>query len=524
MVEHDLLTLAEMLNQTAKWYPNSEVVSYDEEGRRIAQTNYKEFNNVCRKVAHAYHALGVTKGDRIALFWRGPDLDHLVAFFGAEKLGAIPSNLNFRLTTKMLTHQCDLIEPKIFVYDSTLEELALSVKEYKPKGVKRFLSVKELLEEASDKPAEEPLEPIREEDYAAIFFTSGTTGEPKPIVHSHRTLWFSSVGQIMTWDFTPETVHILTLHPAFIGWANFALGMLRVGGKLILMRRFDPKHYLKIAEKERATFAFLVPTMWRMLLQEKVEDYDLSSITTAAFAGEVMSSATIEEIKRRLGVKKLIYLYGATESGSHYGCLFITSTSKPNLEENPGSVGKPLWGVDVKIIKPGGTILDEVPPGEVGELIMRGPSIAVGIWNNPEKTAEVFKGSGRDKWWFSGDLAYIDEKGCIRIVGRVDFTFKSGGMKVHPELVERVIKQHPGVRDVAVIPIKDSIWGNVGKALVILKEGVKLTTDELDKWCKEHTDLPSYMRPRLWEFVEEFPTTTSGKLDRKKLLETFGSK
>jgi len=510
-----------MLNQTAKWYPDHELVAYDEVGKLIKRTTYKEFNADCRRVANAYRSLGLEKGDRAALLWRGPDLNHTVAYFAATKIGVIPCSLNFRLTAKMLADQCDQIEPRILVYDSVLKELADSIKKNKPRAIERYISSDELGEMASKQPAEEPPEIIREEDPAAIYFTSGVTGLPKPVLHTNRTQWFSAIGQIMTWDLTPETVNVMVLHPCFIGWANFVLGMIRVGGKLVLMRRFVPRLYLEVAEKERETFMFLVPTMWRMLLLEDLEKYDLSSVKIVAFAGEPMEPATIKEIKRRTGAEKIIYLWGATESGSHYGCIFISSTTKPSVEERPECVGRPLWGVDVRIVKPGGSPEDELPPGEIGELIIRGPSVAVGIWGNPKESKRLFKGSGRDKWFFTGDAAYLDEDRCIHIQGRIDFTFKSGGMKVHPELVERVIKRHPGVANVIIIPVKDPVWGYLGKGIIVPKKGVKLTPEELDEWCKKQEDLPRYMRPRYWEFVKEsdIPTTASGKVDRRKLIE-----
>lgn len=523
MSESDLLTIKEMLNQTSRWYPDHELVAYDEDGKLIKRRTYAEFNADCQRVAAAYNSLGLKKGDRIALLWPGPDLDHTTAYFAAAKMGIISCNLNFRLTAKMLAHQCSLIESKMLFYDPALKELADSIMQRKPKGMEKCMSSEELMSKSSEYPAKEPAETIKEEDPLAIYFTSGVTGEPKPIPHTNRTHWFSAVGQIMTWDYTPETVFIIVLHPSFIGWANLVYGVIRVGGKLVHLKKFVPKRYIEIAEKEKATHLFLVPTMWRILLREELERYDLSSVKIAAFAGEPMAPATLEEIKRRTGAKKIVYLYGSTESGSHYGCLFISSTTRPSVEENPLSVGKPLWGVDVRIIKPGGSPEDEVPRGEIGEMIIRGPSVAVEVWGDPEKSRQTFRGTGRDKWWYSGDAAYIDEYGCVRIVGRTDFTFKSGGMKVHPELVEKVLARHPDIANVVVIPVKDQIWGSLGKAIIVPKPGAELNPRELDEWCKKQEDLPAYMRPRFWQFVEEIPTTASGKADRRKLIELYGT-
>jgi fatty-acyl-CoA synthase len=518
----DLLTYKEMLKQTAKWYPNQELVAYDEKGEVMKRTTYKEFNADCQRVAGAYRNLDLKKGDRVVLLWRGPDLDHLTAYCAATKMGVIPSSLNFRSTGKLLADQCGLITPKVLVYDKTMKELVDSIMENKPRGVEICMSVEELNELASKQPAEEPPEVIGEEEVAAIYFTSGTTGLPKPIVHTNRGHWFSAIGQIMTWDYAPETVYVQTLHTSFIGWANLVLGLIRVGGKLVFMRHFDPKKYLEICQKEKATFLFLVPTMWRMLLQEDIEKFDLSAVKEAAFAAEPMAPATIEEIKRRTGAKKIVYLWGATESGSHYGCFFISSTTKPSVEENPMSVGKPLWGCEVNIIKPDGSPEEELPPGEVGELIVRGPSIALEVWGDPEKTKKTFRGPGKYKWFYTGDSAFIDEYGCIRIQGRTDFTFKSGGMKIHPELVERTLKRHPGIAEITIIPIADKVWGSLGKGIVVPKKGVKLTAEELDKWSSEQDDLPRYMRPRYWQFVDSIPTTASGKTDRRKIIEQYG--
>ncbi len=523
MRESDKLTLREMLNRLAKWFPNNEAV-VDETTRYT----FKELKEEVEKCAALYHSLGVRKGDRIAIMLY-PSTVHCIALFAAFELGALPVALHIRETIKGLAQVIERITPRVLVYDAAMEKGAQELLSMCPiitSAVRATSSVPAKPDSAAtisaDIPADlknytmdfEPM-PVYADDPLAIVLSSGTTGVPKGIVHTNKTIMESARGGVYLFNgIKPNDAIINVITTSFVGWYNLCIPFLNAGAKCVFRCKWDPKELIETVEKEKITHTLLIPTMWRMLFAQDIDfdKYDLSSFKIAGFAGEVMDPVTLEKIKKNI-TSGIVNLYGTTETGS---CSAGTVMFEGDMiGDRLASVGKPMLNSDIKIITPGGTRYDELPKGESGEVIICGLSIADTVWNDPKKAREIFKSDGTNTWWHSGDMGHVDEEGYLYLEGRTDDMIISGGINIMPARVEDVLLSHPDILEVAVVGDPDPEWGQRVKAYVVAKKS-DLTIEELDSFMKE-SELADYQRPRIYEIIEELPKTATGKINRKAL-------
>jgi long-chain acyl-CoA synthetase len=507
-------TLRDMLHRAARWFPDNDA-AVDEAER----CTYAELLERSREMASLYHELGVRKGDRVALLLY-PSVLHVVAFCGAVEIGAVPVALHTRESGAVLSAVVHRVAPRVLVHDAGLADTVGDIRASCP-----FVTAYVGTRPGPEDPAPVVGDPIipdalegrsltfepsaaREGDPAAIVLSSGTTGTPKGIVHTHRTLLESARGGSYVWGAIPHDAIVNTMTTAFIGWYNISLPFLNVGAKTVFLRRFTPRTFLEAVQAERATVGFLVPTMWRLLLQEPLGEYDLSSIRLVGFAGEPMDPTTLARIREQIS-PHVINVYGTTETGS---CSAGTIMFEQDLvrEGKLTSVGKPLLNADVRAIEPGGTVDQEVPVGELGEIVICGPSVASEVFDDVETGRRIFEGP----WWHSGDMGRIDEDGYVFLEGRVDDMIISGGINVLPTRVEDVLLSHPGVQQAGVVGLADDTWGQVVAAFVVTQDGI--TAEELDRFVQD-SDLSSYQRPRRYVHVEELPRTASGKVNRRAL-------
>lgn len=520
MTTSEILTVRRMLHRAARWFaPNEAAV--DETNR----LTYAQLAEVVRYCARLYHSLGVRKGDRVALLMY-PSVVHCIAFFGAVELGAIPVALHVRESPQILAATLDRFSPRVLVFDQAVAQAAAALRPLVPL-VTGWVSARSAMAPAAmevpvaasipdDLPRFDdvlPHVPLAEHDPVAIVLTSGSTGVPKGIVHTNRTLMESARGAHYYWGgIKPTDAIVNVLTTSFIGWYNLALPFFNVGAKCVFRARWDPKVCLDAVEREHVTHVFLTPTMWRMLLREDIEGRDLRSVRIAYFAGEMMDRTTLERIRQYV-TPNVANVYGSTESGS---CSAGTVLFKEEMiPERLGSVGRPLLDADVRIIRPGGTASDEVPHGERGEVIVRGPSVASHVWDDPETAARLFEGP--DPWWHSGDGGYLDADGFLYLTGRIDDVIISGGINIHPAGIEEVLLSHPAVAECAVIGVPDPDWGQRVKAYIVATRP-DLTAEELDRFLLD-SPLSNYQRPRSYAFVQELPKTSTGKVDRRALRE-----
>lgn len=515
MAELEEITLRSVLHRTARYFGNNEAL-VDAHNRYT----YAETLDLVQRTAALLHSLGVRKGDRVALMTL-PSPVHVIALFGIIELGAIPVTLHAREKAPVLAKVLTRLMPRTLIYYESLADTVSELRQLMPEitsfvcarsGAEQKVAVDDLCIPDDLHRFEldfEPM-PIAASDTAAIVLTSGTTGVPKGVMHSHRGMVEGARGAVYPFQLGPFSCLVNLFTTSFMGWYNVTLPFINVGGKLVFMEQWDPAAYLQKMADEKATFCFLVPTMWRMLLKLPVEDYDLSSIGLAGFAGEVMDTATLRAIRERI-CTNVINAYGTTETGTSAGTVMFSDDLLK--EDKIQSIGKPMLNSEARVITPGGDMDDEVAPGEEGEIIIRGPSRAVQMWNDPALSRKVFRGD----WWYSGDLGHLDDEGYLYIHGRVDDMIITGGINVLPAPIEEVMLSHDQVSECAVVGLPDPEWGQRVTAFVIASHE-ELTADHLHDHAQA-SDLPNYQRPKEFRFVTELPRGSSGKTSRKTLRE-----
>lgn len=509
-------TLRDLIRSAAAKYPDNEAVV---DG--IARYNYAELLDRIERMAKLLHTSGVRKGDRVALLMP-PSVSHIIALFGTIELGAIPSALHARESEDTLSAIIERLSPRVLVYDGVFAQKARSLLDKGTFVSAAIRSVSAITPSDQAMSGPDPIIPadlnryeldfepmtIALDDTAVIALSSGTTGIPKGVMHTHRTLMASARCGAPYMSAHPNACSINIFTTAFIGWYNCTLPFLYGGSKIIYLSRWDSQDFLKTIQDEKATVCFLVPTMWRMLLREHPENYDLSSLERVGYAGEPMDTTTMRQI-RELICPSVINTYGTTETGSWGGCTVMLPEDYVN-DSKIESVGKPGTDVEIRIIVPGGLVDDVVAAGEDGEVIFSGPSVANQLWEQPALGREIFAG----RWWRSGDMGSMDEAGYLYLKGRIDDMVITGGINVLPGQVEEAVLSHPAVSECVVIGLPSEQWGQQVTAFVICKEPV--TVDELADHVNRST-LSSYKKPREYRFVKELPRGNTGKVSRKLL-------
>ena len=480
--------------------------------RRIT---YREWNRTVNRTANFLRdGLNIKKGDRVAILAMNC-VEYLDLWFACGKIGAVLQLLNWRLTPHELAGLLKDATPRVFVYSREFATQTNAVRAG-ASSVKSWVSFDELLlpsdmlfSEREHYPDSEPLEEKLEWDDAwAICYTGGTTGLPKGAILTHRSITANSVNTVTGWGLGPEDTTILNMPLFHTGGFNvFTAPLVHMGGTSIVCRTFDVDQVFDLIRDEHVTLLVGVPTMYIMMQQHsRWIEADLTSLKICGSGGASCPLPIVERFAER-GVR-LFTGYGLTEAGPNTFWL----PPEKRLEK-PGSVGYPLIHIDVKIINGKG---GECGTDEVGELIVRGPHVCAGYWGKPEETAHAII----DGWMHTGDLARRDTDGCYYIVGRSKDMYKSGGENVYPAEIESVLHAYPAVAEAAVIAVPDEKWGEVGRALVVLKSGTTLTADEVIAFCQ--TRLAKFKIPKSVVFVESLPKTAAAKVDKKLLTETYG--
>lgn len=513
------LTLRDLIRHAADSYPDNEAVVDS-----TARYTYAQLLDRIQRMAKLLHTRGVRKGDRVALLMP-PSTSHVIALFGAVELGAIPSALHVRESEQTLTAVLERLTPRVLVYDGVFKEKAQALCDQSQWLTSSIRAVSSITPEEDAKSGSDPIiprdldnydldfepMPVKPEETAVIALSSGTTGIPKGIMHTHQTLVASAKcgAPYMAAHSRATSINIFTT--AFIGWYNCTLPFLYGGSKIVYLSQWDPQGFLQTIEDEKVSVCFMVPTMWRMLLRENPENYDLSSLERIGYAGETMDTATMARLREQI-CSSIINTYGTTETGSWGGCAVMTPEDYERYPEKIESVGRPGEGVEIRVVTPGGSVDDLAGPGEEGEVIFSGPSVANQLWEQPELSRRIFDG----RWWRSGDMGEMDEEGYLYLRGRIDDMIISGGINVMPGQVEEAVLSHPAVSECVVIGLPNEEWGQQVTAFVVCSDEVT------DRELAEHinrTSLSNYKKPREYRFVKELPRGNTGKVNRKLLRE-----
>lgn len=493
----------------AKNNPNKTAFGNSLDGRRVS---WKEFDDESNQAANAFRE-HVAQGDRVALLCEN-SVEHTTLWNGALKAGCIVSNLHVRASPNTLEYCIDALRPRALIVDeNTSEYFEERVRDKITTDLDVIVNTEEAQTEyehsfdsfLADQPTTEPDVRVREDDTAVVMWTSGTTGKPKGWCHTNRGLYFrgTTVLDVLEVNRSTRQPHVFT--PSFAAWYSVVLPALVSGATTFFLSSWAPEDYLRLIDQEELTTALLVPTMWREILNlDSFDEYDVSSLRAITSAGEVLDATTLQRLRENI-CEIVKNSYAATEA-------YATVMNNDELEDNRiDSVGKPVPGVQIRIVDRDGTYEDVKPTGAVGEITVKAPDCPVWAWERTEKTEEVFE----DGWWHSGDLGYRDEDGFLYLEGRDDFLIMSKGIKVYPTPIEERLNAHPGVNESAVVGVEDEEYGEKVMAYVHPSD-TDLTEAELDEWCLESDEIARMERPRTYHFVDEpLPRTATGKLDRK---------
>lgn len=472
---------------------------------------YRELDELSNAVAHSLIERGVQPGQTVSLY--APNRwEWTVTYHGALKAAAVVNPVNVMLTPEELAFVlrdsaaavvCTSGEQAGWVHELTgdLPDVrAVVAFGDAPAGTTPF---DDLLAADTGRPEVATPEPT---DPSTIGYTSGTTGHPKGAVQSHRAV-FTNCALTATMHGRTERDLIVTALPAPHVYGNVAINStFLTGGTVVLMERFDPAVALGLIEQHRATMFEGVPAMYAMMLADPaLATTDLSSLTRCTVGGQTFPVSTLEKWEAVSGVR-LIELWGMTEIAG------LGLTHALHAAPAPGSVGVALPGVQVRVADLTDSTVD-APLGEPGELMVRGPIVMSGYFNNPTATAETITPDG---WLHTGDIATIDDTGHVFIVDRRKDIIISGGYNIYPAEVERVLAGHPDVALVAAGPVPDPVKGELVCGYVVRTAGSTVTEDELIEFTRSR--LAAYKRPRRIRFVDALPTTSSGKVMRRELI------
>ncbi len=507
-------TLKTMLEQTVERYPDRDAVIYPKKNQRWT---YAEWNNKVNNLASSFLSMGIKKGDRVSLFLYNSS-EFVTALFALVKIGAVFNPINYRLAAKELAYIVNDAGSRIVIFEEAVRSELEKVKD-ELTSVEKFIFTDDnapdyaldfypLLEGAGELPDIE----IKEDDLYIIMYTSGTTGRPKGVLHTHRSMVEHNMSVIADQHLTYMDVglcaaplyHAAELHVFFFP-------RVHVGAANVITHMFNPKEVLQLLQDEKISVLFGAPTMLNMLLQENVSAYDLSSLRLVGYGGASMAPAMVKQCHDILKAN-LIQYYGMTEMGP-----VVTVLYPEEQLAKAGAAGRGILNHEIRIVRTREDAPSEpddlVNRGdEIGEIIVRGPSMMTGYFNLPDVTKKkLYKG-----WYHSGDLARIDEDGYVWIADRVDDMIISGAENIYPREVEDALFEHPDVLEVAVIGRADIKWGKVVTAFVVAKS-TDLNAETLDSFLKNSGSIAGYKRPRQYEFVTELPKTPSGKIQKFKL-------
>jgi fatty-acyl-CoA synthase len=473
--------------------------------------SYRELWDRVARLAGGLTGAGICPGDRIACLTTNHPA-FLETYFASSLLGAIFVPLNFRLAREEIRFQLEDAEPSVLILGTTQEDCPTPFfQDLQTRALKTFridggeeepgFSYEGLLCGGPLPDRSGPGRAFSPEDPQLIMYTSGTTGTPKGALLPFRKTLYNSLNAQCFFELKEDDIVLIAV-PLFhsLGLNILSMPVLFHGGTVVLLERFEPAATLEAIGRHHVTFFGAVPTIYKRLLDHGLEGGDFSSLRFGFTAGAPIPVSLIEAYHRR-GIL-LKQGFGQTES-SILCCLDAQDAIR-----KAGSVGRPVFHAEVKVVN---ERLEEVSPGQTGEIVARGPIVMLGYWQRAEETEKAFQGP----WLRTQDLAVRDEEGFITLVGRTGDMYISGGENVYPEEIERAYLSHPDVEEIAVVGAPDPDLGEVGLAFVVLREGRTLDEDSL----KAHARgiLSRYKIPRRFLQVSSLPRTVTGKVQKYRL-------
>ncbi|KER09570.1 MAG: AMP-dependent synthetase [[Candidatus Thermochlorobacteriaceae] bacterium GBChlB] len=493
------------LEKLCVYSPDKIALKEYETGRTLT---YRQLDSISNRLARLFiNDYGLKRGERLALFAENA-LEHFLLFFAAQKTGLMFVPLNFRLAAREVNGVLNDCSPKLLITEEKYQAVIEQCDAVKTISHQWTLNALESFcyphRDATESFTAK--ESPKENDPVLILYTSGTTGLPKGVLYTHKMLFWNSINTTIRLDLTSDDKTVCCMPLFHTGGLNvLSTPFLHRGAYTCLMKKFDANSALNALADEKATMFMAVPTILKLLFASPLfQTVNLSAMRFFIVGGEALPLSVIDAWQKR-GIP-IRQGFGMTEAGPN-----LFSLHQDDAVRKIGSIGVPNFYVNVRLVDESG---NDVPSGNVGELIFGGDVVTPGYWNNPTETAKAIK----DGWLYSGDLAREDEDGYFYIVDRKKNMYISGGENVYPAEVERLLQSHPCVSEVAVLGVPDEKWGEAGKAFIVLKPNAVVNETELIEFCK--TNLAKYKVPKSLVFLNELPKNDAGKIDRKSLLNT----
>lgn len=512
-------SIGHIAKKKAIWMGDKIAYYYEDE-----KCTYKEMNGRANKVADFLIQKGIRKGDRVAIMlYNVPEL--LDVFWACAKLGLIFCPVSTRLMDRELEYILNNCGARAFFFNDKfmksfepirsalkiLEEdktvFVTSGEAQSPDCPEWAIDFESITQNCSiTEPV--PDEPVDLKDPLCIMYTSGTTGDPKGAILTHQQSYFKNMQIQAYFDMSSSDVY-MSQAPMFhsAGLYIVALPSIFCGGTFLMRRKFDPVTWAQDIEKYKVTVIFALPTVLKRVMERKALDgVDTSSVRYVSGGGEKVEIKVVEELAKH-GMNLQVGL-GQTENS------FMLIMPRRDVWKKPGSIGIPGPYTECWIADEEG---NELPPNEVGELVASGPAVMDGYWNMPEATAKTLV----DGVLHTGDLCFRDEDGYFYIKGREKDVYVSGGENVYPAEAEKILLTHPGVNDVAIIGVPDEKWGEVGRAFVVCDKDNIPTKEKLFEYFDGK--IAKFKIPAQIDFIDELPTTASGKTRKNVLKEKYGA-
>lgn len=513
-----LVELAPHLMEKAKmtWREYPLIQSNTDEPYRQELT-WKEFDRKANRFANLLLSRGIKKGDKVAILLMNC-LEWLPIYFGALRAGALAVPLNYRYTADEIKYCVELAEADVLIFGPEFIGRVEEICDRLP-GIQQTFYVGEncpSFAESYDKlvtycSTKNPGIELTDEDYAAIYFSSGTTGFPKAILHKHKSLMHSALTEQNHHGQTRDDVFLLIPPLYHTGAKMHWFGSLISGSKAVLLKGIKPEWIIKAVSDEKCTIVWLL-VPWAQDILDAIErgdidlkDYELSQWRLMHIGAQPVPPSLIKRWKKYFPNHQYDTNYGLSESIGP-GCVHL---GVENIHK-VGAIGKAGYGWQVKICDPNGNTVER---GEVGELAVKGDGVMTCYYNDEKATNEVLK----DGWLFTGDMAMEDEDGFIFLVDRKKDVIISGGENIYPVQIEDFLRKNNKIKDVAVIGLPDTRLGEISAAIIEIKEGFECTEEEINEFCR---DLPKYKRPRKIIFAE-VPRNPTGKIEKPKLREKY---
>jgi 2-furoate---CoA ligase len=505
------VTLGDLLGRAALRRPGAEAVV---DGRQ--RLTYAELDRRALAAALGFAGLGVSPGDRVLLALKNR-LEHVVAYWALQKLGAVAVPVNFRLAANELRYLLDDSGAKIALYeDSTATPMLeatggtairrVFVGDAAPAGTPAFAELEH------GPVGARALEPPGESDLSLILYTSGTTGRPKGVPRTHKNHYAGAIAHVIQcgYEWGERTLGVMPLYHTM--GIHALISMAAINGCFVCQPDWSRETALQLIATERLTALYLIPTLfWELTHAPELTRTDVGSVRKLAYAGAPMLAPLTEACAKTFHPDVFVNHYGSTE--------IYTFSIFPDVRAKPGCAGRP--GIHSALRVVAASTERRVGPDETVAAGVKGEIVAgldsdeafAGYWKRPDADAKAL----REGWYFTGDMGWVDADGDLWVAGRVDDMIISGGENIHPVEVEDALARHARVRDVAVIGEPDEKWGERVVAFVVPAGAVM--AEELDRHCRESADLASFKRPRRFVFVAEIPKTASGKILRRLLRE-----